>query len=91
MPGFFDPGHGLLSSFDEVAIALAAVILFAIVGGLTEYFGDARGGAVVGALVGFVVAVLLWTPPVFASEWHYAVVVAVPVAVLVYLYRGRGD
>ncbi|MDS0293835.1 hypothetical protein [Halogeometricum luteum] len=91
MPSFFDPGHGLLSSFDEVAVAAAAVVLFALVGAATEYFGDAKGGAVVGTLVGFVVLLVLWAPRVFAGEWHYAVVAGVPVAVFVYLYRGRRE
>lgn len=91
MPSFFDPGHGFLSSLDEVAVALAAVLLFALVGALAEYLGDAKGGTVVGALVSFVVALFLGAPSVFAGEWHYAVVIAVPIAVLVYLYRGRGE
>lgn len=91
MPSFFDPGHGPLSSFDEVAVAVAAIVLFTLVGSATEYFRDARGGAVVGALVGFVLLLVLWAPRVFAGEWHYAVVAAAPVVLLVYLYRGRGD
>ena len=91
MPSFFDPGHGLLSSFDEMAVAAAAVVVFTLVGAAAEYFGDARGGAVVGALAGFVVLLVLWAPRVFAGEWHYAVVAGVPIAVLVYLYRGRGE
>ena len=91
MPDFFDPGHGFLSSIDEVVITAAAVILFTIIGGLAEYVGDSKGGTVLGALIGFVVGVLLWAPPIFAGEWHYAIVVAIPIIVLVYLYRGRND
>ena len=91
MPGFFDPGHGFLSSSDEVIIALVALILLTVIGGVAEYFGNSKGGTVLGALVGFLVVVLLVASPVFASEWHYAVVVAIPIAVLVYLYRGRRD
>ena len=91
MPDFFDPGHGFLSSVDEIAITIAALVLFTVLGGLTEYVGDARGGTILGALIGFIVVLLLWGPPLFAEEWHYAVVVAVPIVVLVYLYRGRGE
>lgn len=91
MPSFFDPGHGLLSSFDEVAVAVAAIVLFTLIGTVTEYFGDAKGGAVVGAFVGFVVLLVLWAPRIFAGEWHYAVVAAVPIVLLVYLYQGRGE
>ena len=90
MASFFDPGHGFLSSVDEVAIAVAAVLVFLAVGAASEYLWDTKGGAVVGALVGFLVA-LLWAPAAFTNEWHYAVVVAVPVLVLVYRYRGRGE
>ncbi|MFC4548963.1 MULTISPECIES: hypothetical protein [Halorussus] len=91
MPDFFDPGHGFLSSFDEVVVALAAVVLFAAVGALAEYLGDAKGGTVLGALVGYVVVLLLWLPPVFANEWHYAVVAVIPILVFIYWYRGRGE
>jgi hypothetical protein len=91
MPSFFDPGHGFLSSIDEVVIAALAVLPFVLIGAVAEYVGDAKGWTVLGALVGYVVALFVWAPPVFAGEWHYAVVAAVPVVLLVYLYRGRRD
>ncbi|WP_224270297.1 hypothetical protein [Haloprofundus salinisoli] len=91
MPSFFDPGHGFLSSIDEIAVAFAAIVLFIVAGALAEYLGNARGGTVVGALVGYVAVLLYWAPAVFADEWHYALVAAVPVVALVYLYRGRRD
>ncbi|MFC5971564.1 hypothetical protein ACFPYI_09495 [Halomarina salina] len=89
LQSFFDPGHGFLSSVDERTVAVLAFVLFVVVGAVAEYRGDARGGTVVAALVGFVVALVLWGPPMFAEEWHYAVVVAVPVVVAFYFYRGR--
>ncbi|WP_224447959.1 hypothetical protein [Haloprofundus salilacus] len=89
MPGFFDPGHGFLSSLDEMTVMLVAIVLFAVAGGLAEYFGDARGGTVVGTLVGYLVVLVYWAPPVFANEWHYALVAALPVVAVVYLYRDR--
>lgn len=89
MPDFFDPGHGFLSSVDEVMIAAIAVLLFTLVGAAAEYRGNAKGWTVLGALVGYVVALFVWAPPLFAGEWHYAVVAAVPIVLLVYLYRGR--
>ena len=89
LQSFFDPGHGFLSSFDEWTVAVAAFVLFVAVGGVAEYLGDARGGTVVAALVGFVVALLVWAPPMFAEEWHYAVIVAVTVIVASYLYREK--
>ncbi|KTG10736.1 hypothetical protein AUR64_05965 [Haloprofundus marisrubri] len=91
MASFFDPGHGFLSSADEIAVALLALVFFVVVGSVAEYLGDAKGGMVLGALVGYVAVLLYWAPPVFANEWHYALVAAVPVAVLVYFYRGRRD
>ena len=91
MPSFFDPGHGFLSSIDEVVIAALAVLPFVLIGAVAEYVGDAKGWTALGALVGYVVALFVWAPPVFAGEWHYAVVAAVPVVLLVYLYRGRRD
>ena len=89
LQSFFDPGHGFLSSFDELAVAVVAFALFVAVGALAESLGDAKGGTVVAALVGFVAVLLVWGRPPFAEEWHYAVVVAVPVVVAVYLYRRR--
>lgn len=91
LQSFFDPGHGFLSSPEEVAVAVAAVAVFALVGGAAEYLGDAKGGAVIGALAGFLVVLLGWGSPVLADEWHYAVVVAVPVALVVLRYRGREE
>jgi hypothetical protein len=52
LPGFFDSGHGFLSSVDEVVIAAIAVLLFELVGAVAEYVGDAKGWTVLGALVG---------------------------------------
>ena len=89
LQSFFDPGHGFLSSFDEQMVALGAFVLFVAVGALAEYLGDAKGFTVLGVLVGFVVALVVWGPPLFAEEWHYAVVVAIPVVIVTYLYRGR--
>jgi fucose permease len=85
----FDPGHGPLSSFDEQAVAVVAFVVLATVGVLVEHHGESRGLAVVGALLAFVVGLVLIAPPPFAAEWHYAVVAAVPVVLGNYLYRGR--
>lgn len=54
---------------------------------LAEYVGDSEGFTVVVALLGYVTALLLWAAPVIATEWHYAVVIAV----VVYRYRRRGE
>ena len=84
-----DPGHGPLSSVDEQTVAVAAFVVFALVGLLAEYAWRSKGLAVVGALVGYVLTVVLWAPPLFAEEWHYAILAAVPIVVLNYLYEGR--
>ena len=89
MPSFFDPGHGLFSSVEEWVVALVAFVLLTAVGAITEYLGDAKGLTVAGAAIGYVVALLLWAPPFVATEWHYAMLVAVPVILVVYLYRRR--
>ncbi|SFG64049.1 hypothetical protein SAMN04488063_2689 [Halopelagius inordinatus] len=91
MPSFFDPGHGFASSLDELVVMLVAIALFTTVGAVVEYLGDSDGWSVLGAFAGYVVAVVFLAPPSFAGEWHYAVVAAVPVAVVVYLYRGRHE
>jgi uncharacterized membrane protein YjjP (DUF1212 family) len=88
VPGFFDPGHGFLSSVDERVVAAGAFVVATVVGLLAEYVRDAKGVSVVFAALGFVVALFVWAPDVFADEWHYALIVAIPVAVAVYLYRG---
>jgi uncharacterized membrane protein YjjP (DUF1212 family) len=90
MPGFFDPGHGFLSSFDEWMVALLAFVLLIVVGAVAEYVGDAKGVTVAGALVGYIIALFIWAPPVIATEWHYAVLIAVPIIIISYLYRGPG-
>ncbi|MFD1515341.1 hypothetical protein [Halomarina rubra] len=86
---FFDPGHGLLSSFDERAVAVVAFLVLSAVGLLAEALWDAKGMLVAGALVVFVVAIVVWAPPLFAEEWHYAVLAAVPVVLGNHFYRGR--
>lgn len=91
MPGFFEPGHGLLSSFDEWMVALLAFALLTIVGAIAEYIGDAKGITVAGALVGYIIALFVWAPPFVATEWHYGVLIALPIIVVSYLYRRRGE
>ncbi|RDI72044.1 hypothetical protein [Halopelagius longus] len=91
MPSFFDPGHGFMSSLDEIVVMLTAVVLLTMVGAVVEYLRDSDGWSVLGALLGYVVAVLFLAPPEFAGEWHYAVIAAVPVFVVVYLYKGRHE
>lgn len=91
MPSFFDAGHGFMSSFDEMVVMLTAIVLFTMAGAVVEYLRDSDGWSVVGVLVGYVVAVVFLAPPAFAGEWHYAVVAAVPVFVVVDLYRGRHE
>ncbi|MFC6941833.1 hypothetical protein ACFQE8_17940 [Salinirubellus sp. GCM10025818] len=63
MPSFFDPGHGFLSSIDEVVVAALAVLPFVLIGAVAEYVGDAKGWTVLGALVGYVVALFVLAPP----------------------------
>ena len=91
MPGFFEPGHGILSSVAEWVVALLAFVLLTIIAASVEYIGNAKGITVVGALLGYIIALFLWAPPVIATEWHYAVVVALPIIVVSYLYRRRGE
>jgi hypothetical protein len=91
MQSFFDPGHGFMSSVDEIAVMVTAIVLFAVLGAVVEYFRNTDGWFILGTLVGYVVAVVLLAPPVFAGEWHYAVVAAAPVFVVVYLYKGRHE
>ena len=91
MPSFFDPGHGLLSALDEQVVALLAFVLFTIIGAVAEYVGDSKGVTVAGALLGYIVALIIWAPPFFSTEWHYAVLVALPIIVVSYLYRRRSE
>jgi len=68
---------------------VVAFVVLATVGVFVEYHWDSRGVVVVGALLAFVTSLVLLAPPLFAEEWHYAVVAAIPVVLGTYLYRGR--
>ena len=86
---FFDPGHGLLSSFDERTVAVVAFLVLTVVGLVAEHRWHSKGGAVLLALAVIVVGIVLFASPLFAGEWHYAVLAAVPVVLGNYLYRER--
>ncbi|MWG36888.1 hypothetical protein [Halomarina oriensis] len=89
LQSFFDPGHGLLSSFDERTVAVVAFAVFTAVGVYAEYRWDSKGLTVAGVLAVFVVVLVVVAPPPFSEEWHYAVLAAVPVVLGNYFYRGR--
>lgn len=60
---FFDPGHGLLSSFDERAVAATAFGFLAAVGLLAARLDVPSTPAVCSGLVAFVVGVVALAPP----------------------------
>ena len=91
VPSFFDPGHGLFSSPEELVVTVVAMLVLAVVGVLSERAGDATGLAVALAAGGFVLALVVVAPPAIATEWHYAALVAALLAAVVYWYRGRGE
>jgi membrane protein implicated in regulation of membrane protease activity len=88
---FFDPGHGLLSSFDERAVAATAFGFLAAVGLLAARLDVPSTPAVCSGLVAFVVGVVALAPPVYAGEWHYALLAAVPVVLAGYRGWWRPD
>lgn len=91
LQSFFDPGHGFLSSVDEWLVAVIAFVLLTLVGAVAEYLGDAKGITVLAAMGGYIIALFIWAPPFIATEWHYAVMIAIPLVVISYLYRRHGE
>jgi hypothetical protein len=89
MRSVFDPGHGLFSSVNEVTVAALAFLVLSLVGVLLEYTRDTKGWGVMGAAVGVALGVVLVGPPGLSDEWHYVFAAAIPVALVVWLYRGR--